>query len=218
MGVILNLFSAKEKINKNYYSTHNKNIHLEIRNDKELIEEYINTKSNEAARLLVEKHRQYVFRVAKRYLNDDLDAAEDLAQEAFIKAFVSLHTFEFKSNFQTWLYRIIKNTYLNMVNKQTIENSLQKTTIENYVEIIGSNETPATELEYKEFLNKFENALQKLPERQREVFCLRYYEEMKYEEISDLLGLDIGGLKASYYHAMKKLTKYLKNDYLNQVL
>ena len=58
---------------------------MELINDKELIEEYVNTKSNEAARLLVEKHRQYVFRVAKRYTNNDLDAAEDLAQETFCK-------------------------------------------------------------------------------------------------------------------------------------
>jgi RNA polymerase sigma-70 factor (ECF subfamily) len=186
---------------------------LEIRNDKELIEEYINTKSNEAARLLVEKYRQYAFRVAKRYTNDDLDAAEDLAQEAFIKVFINLHTFEFKSSFQTWLYRIIKNTYMNTANKQNIENNMQKTTIEDYIELIGSNENPEAELEYKEFLNKFENALQMLPERQREVFCLRYYDEMKYDEISEILGLDVGGLKASYYHAMKKLTKYLKNNY-----
>jgi RNA polymerase sigma-70 factor (ECF subfamily) len=183
---------------------------LELRSDKELIEEYVNTKSNEAARLLVEKHRQYAFRVAKRYTNNDLDAAEDLAQEAFIKVFINLHTFKFKSNFQTWLYRIIKNTYLNTISKRRIENTMQKTTIEDYIEMMCENENPETALEYKELLQKFENALQKLPERQREVFCLRYYEEMKYEEISKMLGLDVGGLKASYYHAMKKLTKMLK--------
>lgn len=195
------------------YNTYNYIIidnYLELIDDKELIQEYLNTKSNKAARLLVEKHRQYAFRVARRYTNNDLDAAEDLAQEAFIKAFTNLHTFEFKSSFQTWLYRIIKNTYLNMVNKRIIENTMQKTTIDNYVETLSENETPETEIEYKELLIRFENAIQKLPERQREVFCLRYYEELKYEEISEILGLDVGGLKASYYHALKKLTKYLK--------
>ena len=185
---------------------------MELRTDKELIEEYNNTKSNEAARLLVEKHRQYAFRVAKRYTNEDWDAAEDLAQEAFIKAFANLHTFEFKSSFQTWLYRIIKNTYLNTASKRSIENTMQKATIEDYIETIGGNENPETALEYKELLTKFENAVQKLPERQREVFCLRYYEEMKYDEIAEILNVDVGGLKASYYHAMKKLTKYLKSN------
>ena len=185
---------------------------MEIRTDKELIEDYINTKSNEAARLLVEKHRLYVFNVAKRFTNNDLDEAEDLAQETFIKAFSSLNSFEFKSSFQTWLYRIIKNTFLNSINKRTIETCMQKTTIENYVETIGNNENPETEFEYKELLNRFDNALQSLPERQREVFCLRYYDGMKYEEIAETLGLDVGGLKASYYHAMKKLTKYFKED------
>ena len=186
---------------------------MEIRSDRELIEEYIKTKSNEAARLLVEKHRQYAFRVAKRYTNEDLDAAEDLAQEAFIKAFASLHTFEFKSNFKTWLYKIIKNTHLNTASKRNIENVMQKMTIEDYIEIdSGYNENPELLLEYKELLNKFEATLQKLPERQREVFCLRYYDDMKYDEISEMLGVEAGGLKASYYHAMKKLTKYMKEE------
>ena len=183
---------------------------MEITTDKELIEQYIETGSNEAARLLVEKHRQYVFRVALRYCNNDFDAADDLSQESFIKAFASLHTFEFKSNFKTWIYRIIKNIYLNTKNKRSIENTMKKNTIEDYIETINENENHATILEYKELLERFENALQKLPERQREVFCLRYYDEMKYEEISVMLGVDIGGLKASYYHAIKKLTKYLK--------
>ncbi|MCL2039608.1 MAG: sigma-70 family RNA polymerase sigma factor [Bacteroidetes bacterium] len=178
---------------------------MEITTDKELIQKYVETGSNEAARLLVEKHREYVFRVAMRYCNNDADAADDLAQESFIRAFASLHTFKFNSNFKTWIYRIIKNTYLNAINKQNIENTMTKNNIDDYIENVNEDENPATILEYKELLQKFEDALQTLPERQREVFCLRYYDEMKYEEISEILGLEVGGLKASYYHAIKKL-------------
>ena len=185
---------------------------MEITTDKELIEKYVETGSNEVARLLVEKHRQYVFSVALRHCNNDFDAAEDLAQETFIRVFANLYTFEFKSNFRTWIYRIIKNIYLNTANKRSIENTMQKSTIEDYIEIIGNNENPATILEYKELVEKFEDALQRLPERQREVFCLRYYEEMKYEEISVMLGVEVGGLKASYYHAIKKIIEYFKGN------
>lgn len=182
---------------------------LELRPDKELIKEYVDTKSNEAAYILVEKYRRFVFSVALRYTNS-YDDAEDLAQETFIKAFENLHKFEFKSSLQTWLYRIAVNTFLNSKKKRSVSTILQKEQTLQLDDIYVNNDNPEKELEYKQLLEEFEKALNSLPEKQREVFALRYFDEMKYEEIAELLGLTVGGLKANYFHALKKMTAKLK--------
>ncbi|MDR0927107.1 MAG: sigma-70 family RNA polymerase sigma factor [Ignavibacteria bacterium] len=182
---------------------------MEIRTDAELINEYVTTKSNAAAKILVEKYRNFVFSVALRYTHS-YDDADDLAQEVFIKAFSNLHTFEFKSSLQTWLYRITVNTYLNSKSKRNINNTRQRDSAADLEQVLVENDNPESQYEYSELLDRFNDALQKLPERQREVFSLRYFDEMKYEEISQLLGLTVGGLKANYFHAIKKLAEMLK--------
>ena len=183
---------------------------MELKTDAELIKEYTKKKSNEAARILVEKYRKFVFAITLRYTNS-YDDAEDLTQETFIKVFTNLHNFEFKSSLQTWLYRIAVNTCLNAKAKRTINNTHQKDTATELENILVNTNNPEKEYEYNEFLERFEKALHQLPVRQREVFSLRYFEEMKYEEISELLGLTVGGLKANYYHAVKKLVELLKD-------
>jgi RNA polymerase sigma-70 factor (ECF subfamily) len=183
---------------------------LELRPDSELINDYVKNKSNKSAYILVEKYRSFVFSVALRYTNS-YDDAEDLSQEVFIKAFENLHKFEFKSSLKTWLYRIAMNTFLNSKKTADISNKLTKSEdaeLENYK---NQANNPHEELEYNELFKGFENALHNLPERQREVFSLRYFEQMKYEEISDLLGVSVGGLKANYFHALKKLNEQLKD-------
>jgi RNA polymerase sigma-70 factor (ECF subfamily) len=185
---------------------------LELRTDFELINDYLADKSNDAARILVEKYRKIVFATALRYTHS-YDDAEDLSQEVFIKAFTNLHTFNFNSSLQTWLYRITVNTFLNQKAKSNIDNTRQRDNAVELESVLVDTINPEQEYEYKELLNKFEDALQQLPERQREVFCLRYYDEMKYEEISELLGTTVGGLKANYYYAVKKLTEILKPNF-----
>jgi RNA polymerase sigma-70 factor (ECF subfamily) len=187
--------------------------HKNKNDDAEIIKEYIKNKnsnisrSNNAARMLVEKYRKFVFSIALRYTNS-YDDAEDISQDVFIKVFDNLGKFEFKSSLKTWLYRITVNTCLNAKAKKSINNTLQK---DNEIELdnvlVGNSNNPEKEYENKEFLERFEKALSKLPERQREVFAMRYFDDMKYEEISEILGLTVGGLKANYYHAVKKLTE-----------
>ena len=182
---------------------------MELRPDKELIKEYINTKSNEAAYILVEKYRRFVFSAALRYTKS-YDDAEDLSQEVFMKAFENLHKFEFKSSLQTWLYRITVNTFLNSNKKRNVSNSFQREQTQELDNIYINDDNPEKELEYNQLVEGFEEALMSLPKRQREVFALRCFEDMKYEEISELLGLTVGGLKANYFHAIKKLSTKLK--------
>ncbi len=178
--------------------------------DLDLIQEYISTKSDKLAYQIVDKYRKFVFSIALRY-SGSYDDADDIAQEAFIKIFENISKFQGRSSFKTWIYRITVNTFLASKKKRSISNTLQQVEIDDIENMVKANSsTPQEELEFKELNERFIKALNSLPKQQREVFSLRYFDEMKYEEISQLLGLTVGGLKANYYHAIKKLTKLLK--------
>jgi len=181
--------------------------------EAELIDEYTKKNSQQAAYAIVEKYRTFVFSVALRYTNNYDDAA-DISQEAFIKAFENLHNFQKKSSLKTWLYRITVNTFLSINKKRNIHNVFQKQDITVLDNTEASQSNPEQELEFNELNQKFLEAINNLPEKQREVFCLRYFDELKYEEISELLGLTVGGLKANYFHAIKKITKSLRTQNL----
>lgn len=179
--------------------------------DSELIIEFVKKKNQRAARALVEKYKTFVFSIALRYTNN-YDDADDVSQEAFIRAFDSLHNFRNESSLKTWLYRITVNTFLSNKKKRNIHNVFQKqdvSILENF-ELKQTN--PEQELEFNELNQFFLKTIDTLPEKQREVFCLRYFNEMKYEEISGLLGLTVGGLKANYFHAIKKITKAFRTQ------
>ena len=133
------------------------------------------------------------------------DDTNDLMQNTFIKAWSSIDTFRGESHLSTWLYRIAINETLTFLNKR-------KQTIP-----IDSPEASVVEqLESDTYFNgdqaeaKFQEALQKLPPKQRMVFNMKYYEEMKYEEISEILNTSVGALKASYHIAVKKIEEILK--------
>lgn len=133
------------------------------------------------------------------------DDTNDLMQNTFIKAWTSIDTFRGDSQLSTWLYRIAINETLTFLNKR-------KQTIP-----IDSPEASVVEqLESDTYFNgdqaeaKFQEALQKLPPKQRMVFNMKYYEEMKYEEISEILNTSVGALKASYHIAVKKIEEILK--------
>ena len=134
------------------------------------------------------------------------DDTNDLLQNTFIKAWAGIDNFRGDSQISTWLYRIAINETLTVLNRraQTIS--------------IDSPEASVVEqLESDTYFNgdyaemKFQEALQSLPPKQRMVFNMKYYEEMKYEEMSELLGTSVGALKASYHIATKKIEEILKN-------
>ena len=183
---------------------------MELITDQELITEYLNTKSEKAARIIVEKHKNVLFSAALNFTKN-FDDAEDLTQETFIKGFNNLHTFQYKSSLRTWLYKILKNLYLNSITKKNIDNTMHRSDVEDYTEILSTYSNPENELEYKEFLAKFHAAINSLPAKQQEVFIHRHFDELKYEEIAEMLDVSVGTLKANYYHATKKLAEILKN-------
>lgn len=132
------------------------------------------------------------------------DDADDILQNTFLKAWTSLSTFRGESKLSTWLYRIAFNETLAFLGKQKDNLALDdpEAAIVNQLmsdEYFDGDETEA----------RLQAAVQNLPPKQRQVFTLKYFEEMKYEAISEILGTTVGGLKASYHLAVEKIEKFL---------
>ncbi|HMR45384.1 MAG TPA: sigma-70 family RNA polymerase sigma factor [Bacteroidia bacterium] len=175
--------------------------------DKELLEQFNNGNADYAFNLIVRKYQQKIYSHV-RHLVIDHDDADDLTQTTFIKAWKALGNFRADAQLYTWLYRIATNEcYTFLKNKR-----------KRFFIPIHDVEAELTEkLEHVPSLkaNELELQLQKailsLPEKQRVVFTLRYYDEMKYEDMSEVLGTSVGALKASYHHAVQKIEKFLQS-------
>lgn len=133
------------------------------------------------------------------------DDANDLLQNTFIKAWTNLDYFRGDAKLSTWLYRIAFNECLNFLNKQRAENQLS---------IDDADAALINKLESDPYFNGdetqrlFQKAILQLPEKQRIIFNLKYFQEMKYEDMSEILGTSVGALKASYHHAVKKIEDF----------
>jgi len=176
--------------------------------DHELVNEVRNGK-RQAYTELMRRYQQRIYWTARRIVGSH-EEADDVAQETFIKAYLGLGDFRGDSSFFTWLYRIAVNLSLNTVRKQQVMGYLRQSEILN--RILPAKENPATELEFKETELLLQRAIKELPEKQRAVFVMRYFDEMTYEEISKVMKTSVGGLKANYFHALKKVQEYLKNE------
>jgi RNA polymerase sigma factor (sigma-70 family) len=174
--------------------------------DAELLELFREPASrNHAFNLLVKRYQQKVYYHIRRIVIDH-DDANDVVQNTFIKAWKGLDNFREDSQLFTWLYRIATNESLTFLKKK-------KTRF--FLPIINIERQLTSSLEADHYINhdqlliKLQKAILTLPERQRLVFNMRYYDEMKYEEISQVLNVTVGALKASYHLAMKKIEKYM---------
>ena len=134
------------------------------------------------------------------------DDTNDLLQNTFIKAWSNLEYFRGDARLSTWLYRIALNETLNFLNTQRALNQLSLDDAE-AATLNKLESDPYFDGTHTQLL--FEQAIQTLPEKQRIVFNLKYFQEMKYEDMSDILGTSIGALKASYHHAVKKIEEFL---------
>lgn len=134
------------------------------------------------------------------------DDADDLVQETFVKAWINIERFQGRSKISTWLYRIAINETLTFLGKRQ----------NNILSLDSPEGAIADQLESDSYFcgdradALFQEAVAHLPEKQRLVFNLKYYDEMKYEEISEVLNTSVGALKASYHIAVKKIETYLK--------
>jgi RNA polymerase sigma-70 factor, ECF subfamily len=179
---------------------------MNVSNDRELVTLF--QEGNEASfNDLVRRYQEKVYWIAHRFVNNH-DQADDIVQEVFIKVYHALHDFRGESSVYTWLYRITVNVSLNTLRKQRIREFLR---IDEVFDYPGEeNEQPDKRYEKEEQQRLIEEAVQHLPEKQKAVFILRYYEELPYEDISKILKTSMGGLKANYFHAVKNIGGYLK--------
>ncbi len=158
-------------------------------------------------KLLVATYQERMYWQARKMVFDHEDA-HDVLQNAFIKIYKSIKNFKGNSKLYTWLYRIVTNEAITFLNKKkkNISSPMEQ---ENWN--VGHNLKADSYFDGNEAELVLQQALALLPEKQRQVFNLRYEDEMTYQEISDLLGTSIGALKASYHHAVKKIEDYIKS-------
>ncbi|GAB3171415.1 RNA polymerase sigma factor [Telluribacter humicola] len=174
--------------------------------DEELLELYRDpdTRRN-AFNQLVRKYQQKVYWLVRKMVVDH-DDANDITQEVFIKAWTALENFRGDAKLYTWLYRIASNEAINFLNKKRRRFFVPIHDVEGELsEKLESDPVVSGD----EVQLKLQKAILKLPEKQRLVFNLKYYEDLPYEEISEITGTSVGALKASYHWAVKKIEDFL---------
>ncbi len=157
---------------------------------------------------LVTQYQERVHRVAWRILRDD-ESAEDAAQEAFIKVYRHIGRFEGRSSLYTWIYRITVNIALNKLKRDRFRQMLPLGDIarpERRPEF-----DPARMAQSSEITERITQAVATLPEKQRAVFTLKFYEGLSHNEIADIVGCSEGTSKANYFHAVRKLRRLLED-------
>lgn len=175
-------------------------------NDLELIRRFKNGDIN-GFNEIVRKYQQQVYWVIRKMVQDH-DEADDITQEVFIKVHTALKDFREESNLFTWLYRIATNYSINHIKKVKVRNTVS---VELVVQQIESNDKRADEeIDDRTKRRILEEAIETLPAQQRAVFNMRYYDQLQYDEIADILGKSTGGIKANYFHAVKKIGEYVK--------
>lgn len=169
--------------------------------DKEIIELYNCGRREESFRGIVDAYTERLYWHVRRFLCSH-DDTNDLLQDIFIKIWTALDSFRGESRLYTWLYRIATNEVLNHLRKQKFRSYLSfesaSATLEKKID-----EDP--HFNGNDLQRELHKSIQRLPEKQRVVFNLRYFDELKYEEISEITGTSVGALKASYHHAYNKI-------------
>lgn len=172
------------------------------------ISELLKTDLNKGFRLLVETYSQKLYWHIRRLviLHED---ADDALQNTFINAWKSIGNFRSESSVYTWLYTIATNEALALIKKRKRNATVSIDDLSSY---FASSREGSTWFDGDEAQMKLQNAILKLPEKQRIVFNLKYFDEMTYEDMSKVLKTSEGALKASYHHAVKKIEKIIIND------
>ena len=176
--------------------------------DSELLQQFRNPITKEKAyTILIKRYQEKLYWHVRRMVVDH-DDANDVLQNVFIKVWNGLENFREDSQLYTWLYRIATNECLTYIEQQKKRTSVSLDEMGSGFsnKIRADSHFDANRLEWK-----LQLAIQQLPEKQRIVFNLRYYDEMPYEEMSRVLETSEGALKASYHHAVKKIEDYIKN-------
>ena len=178
-----------------------------MQNEKDFINELLDPKTqNVAFQKLLRDYQKPMYNLIRNIVlnHDDTD---DVLQNTFVKIFQNLKNFKGDSKIFSWMYRIATNEAITFINNKAKRNG---TTSEAMQTKIVENLQSDVYFDGNEIQLKLQKAIVLLPEKQQLVFKMKYFEELKYEEISEILGTSVGALKASYHHAVKKIEEYLK--------
>ncbi len=177
--------------------------------DKELLEIFrTEGRSDYAFNLIVRKYQERLYWHIRGILLDH-DDTDDTLQNVFLKAWQALGAFREASGLYTWLYRIATNEALSVLKQKRRKYFLPLIDVEKQLADIVDHDGY---FDGDELQAKLQKALLRLPEKQRIVFNMKYFDEMKYEEIAEIMNVTVGALKASFHHAVKKIEKYLTGD------
>ncbi|MCD6090689.1 MAG: sigma-70 family RNA polymerase sigma factor [Bacteroidales bacterium] len=177
--------------------------------DKEIIQLVINPQTSEKGfNILVKNYQERIYWHIRRmvYMHDD---ANDIAQNTFVKIWQNLSSFRSDSNLYTWIYRIATNETFDFLKKKK---RYVFSVTGDYRDELNRNLEDDSIFDGDEIEKKLQKALLTLPDKQRIVFNMKYFDEMKYKEMSTILNTSVGALKASYHHAVKKIKKSLDED------
>lgn len=176
--------------------------------DKELLQQFHDPATRERGYTrIIKKYQEKLYWHIRRLVVEHEDA-NDVLQNMFIKVWKGLDNFREDSQLYTWLYRIATNESLTFLEQQKKRSSVSLSDVESGLanKLQADKHFDANKLEWK-----LQVAIQQLPEKQRVVFNLRYYDEMPYEKMSQVLETSEGALKASYHHAVKKIEDFILN-------
>lgn len=175
--------------------------------DKELLAKIRHPDTrNYGFNLLVRAYQQRVYSIVRKMVIDH-DDADDLTQETFIKVHKAIDNFREDAQLYTWIYRIATNECLTFLNKKRRRFFLP---IEDISRELSGKIDSSSHISGDDIEKKLQKALLKLPDKQRLVFNMKYYEDLPYESMSEITGTSVGALKASYHHAVKKIEDFLK--------
>lgn len=177
--------------------------------ETEIIELMSSEKSREkGVRLMMDAYQSRLYWHIRRLIIDH-DIAQDVLQDTFIKAYQKFHQFKQDSQLYTWLYRIATNEALQQLSKMKKMQKSEDGTEYHLQNLVAESASPGAD----EIQILLQQAIQSLPEKQKLVFTLRYYDELPYEEISKILDMSVGTLKTNYHYAKQKVETYIKENY-----
>jgi RNA polymerase sigma-70 factor, ECF subfamily len=176
--------------------------------DRELINDLKHEKTRERAfqRLVHLYQERLYWHIRKMLMNHD--DTDDVLQNTFVKVWKNIDSFREESSLFTWLYRIATNESITFLNSRKRRSLLPLNEVSDY---LMENLASDPYFDGDQLQMKLQKAILQLPEKQRIVFNMKYFEEMKYEEMSKILNTSVGALKASFHHAAKKVEDFIKN-------
>ena len=180
-----------------------------MQDEKEFIFSLLNPKTqNEAFQRLMQDYQKPLYNHVRNIVLSH-DDADDVLQNTFVKVFQNLKNFKGDSKLFTWMYRIATNEALTFLNQKAKKSGISSVELQNKA---IDNLKADVYFDGDEIQIKLQKAIAQLPDKQQLVFKMKYFEDLKYEEISEIVGTSVGALKASYHHAVKKIEAFVTTN------